>query len=76
MSMRIHQKCPREFTLFVPESSPFMSMRILPPCLKVVPCGYVLDLGGRDFLDPLQIRIRQLNQHANFRIDSRVKRIL
>ena len=31
MSMKIHPKCPREFTYFVHENSLFMSMRNLPP---------------------------------------------
>ena len=31
ISTRIHQKCPREFTYFVHENSPFMSTRNLPP---------------------------------------------
>ena len=32
MSTRIREKCPRKFTYFVHENSPFMSTRILPPC--------------------------------------------
>ena len=31
MSVRIHQKCPREFTYYVHENSPFMATRSLPP---------------------------------------------
>ena len=31
VSTKIHQKCPRKFTLFVHENLPFMSTRSLPP---------------------------------------------
>ena len=34
MSTRICEKCPRKFTYFVHENSPFMSTRILPPINK------------------------------------------
>ena len=34
--MKIHQKCPREFTHFVHENLPFLSMRILLPLFLVI----------------------------------------
>ena len=36
LSTSIHQKCPREFTHFVHENSPFMSTRILPSIRTVL----------------------------------------
>ena len=36
MSMRIGEKCPREFTHFVHKNSPFISMRSLPPTSMVL----------------------------------------
>ena len=45
VSTKIHQKCPRKFTYFVHEYSPFMSTRSLPPSVAAMIDVYMKECG-------------------------------